>query len=111
MKVGGFVPEVVAVAPTSTECVVIDARRLRRISLHVTNLDGTQTFNGVVETRLYDTQGWATRVFMEFQQLGPGASAQAEIDVSTTGYVRLMGTMDGAGGDISVSGSDASEVR
>lgn len=111
MKVGGFTPETVAVAPTSTVVATVDARRLRRISLHLTNLDATQTFNGVIETRLYDTQAWATRVFMEFQGVAPGGSAQAEIDVSTTGYVRLIGAMDGAGGDVSVSGSDASEVR
>ena len=46
MKRGGFEPETVSVAPTSTTVVEVDVRAAKTLTLYVKNLDGTQTFAG-----------------------------------------------------------------
>ena len=111
MKRGGFEPETVAVAPTSTTIVEVDTRTASTLTLHVTNLDGTQTFAGTIERRQFAGQTWAQSPIGDFAAIGPGDAVMADLDVSGTAFVRLVGTMDGAGGDVSVSGADRTAGR
>lgn len=106
MKRGGFAPETVAVAPTSTVVVEVDTRQLSTLSLYVHNTDATQTFSGTIQRRMTPEQDWAPSSFGDFASVGPDVAVMADLDVATTAYLRLVGTMDGAGGDVSVSGAD-----
>lgn len=111
MKRGGFEPETVAVAPTSTTIAEVDTRTSSLLTLHVTNLDGSETFSGTIERRQYASQAWATSTIGDFASIGPGDAVMADLDVSGTAYVRLVGTMSGAGGNVSVSGADRTAGR
>jgi len=106
MKVGGFPPETVAVAPTSTVAVECDVRNASRLALFVANLDGSQTFSGTIERWMVTGQTPAASTIGDFASVGPGVSVMADLDVSCTSYIRLVGTMSGAGGNVSVSGAD-----
>jgi hypothetical protein len=111
MKRGGFEPETVAVAPTSTTVVEVDTRTASTLTLHVTNLDATQTFSGTIERRQYDGQAWAASSLGDFAAVGPETAVMADLDVSGTAFIRLVGLMDGAGGNVSVSGADRTAGR
>ena len=95
-------------APTTTTVVTVDTRNSSVLSLYVANLDGSQTFSGTIERRQYDTQTFAPSTFGDFASVGAGVAVMADLDVRGTAEVRLVGIMDGAGGNISVSGADRS---
>jgi len=93
---------VVTVAPTSTEVVAVDVRDEQWLTMQVDNLDGSQTFTGVVERRVSDTMDWSESTLGDFAGIATGGSVTADIDVTGTGFLRLVGTMSGAGGDVAV---------
>jgi len=106
MKGGGFAPETVAVAPTSTVVVEVDTRAASIFTLFVENLDASQTFSGAIERWMVAGQTPAPQVSDEFTSISAGASVMADLDVRGTSYIRLVGTFSGAGGNVSVSGAD-----
>jgi len=93
---------VVAVAPTSTEVWSGDVRSEDWVSVQIDNLDGTQTFTGTVERRLSASSSWSQSTIGDFAGIPPGASVTADLDITATGYLRVVGTMDGAGGNVAV---------
>lgn len=105
-KSGGFGPETVAVAPTSTTVADIDVRGITRFALYVKNLDGAQTFAGDVYQYMVSGQTPALLSVPDFASVAAGEAAMASIDVRGVTFIRLVGTMSGAGGNVSVSGSD-----
>lgn len=92
----------VTVAPTSTEVLSLDVRSEEWLSVQVDNLDATQTFTGIVERRLAEAGDWSPSTIGDFSGIGPLGSVTADLDISATGYLRIVGTMDGAGGDVAV---------
>lgn len=102
----------VAVAPTSTEVFVVDVRDEQWLTVQVTNLNASQTFTGVVERRVSDSMAWASSTIGDFAGIPPSGtvdangapldSATVDLDVTGTGFLRLVGVMSGAGGDVSV---------
>lgn len=105
--------DVVAVGPTSTVVWSGDVRSEEWLSLQVDNLDATQTFTGVIERRLSTAQGWATSTLGDFSSIqaagttdpttgAPLDSVTADLDIRATGYLRLVGVMSGAGGNVAV---------
>lgn len=105
--------EVVAVGPTSTVVWSGDVRSDEWLSMQVDNLDATQTFTGTIERRLATSQGWATSTIGDFASIQPAGtvdpttgvpldSVTADLDIRATGYLRLVGQMSGAGGDVAV---------
>lgn len=94
--------EVVPVATTSTEVWSGDVRSEEWLCVQIDNLDGTQTFTGIVERRLSSAADWSVSTIGDFSGIGPGLSVTADLDITATGYLRIVGTMDGAGGDVAV---------
>ena len=103
---------VVAVAPTSTEVFSVDVRDEQWLTAQVTNLDATQTFAGVVERRVSDSMAWATSSLVDFGFIPPAGTVDAsgapldsvsvDLDVTGTGFLRVVGVMNGAGGNVAV---------
>lgn len=106
MKNGGFGPETVAVAPTSTTVVDVDVRHVSVYALYLKNLDGTQTFSGTVKRYMVTGQTPAPTPEADFSSVAPGEAAFASLDVRGTAFLSIVGTMSGAGGNVSISGSD-----
>lgn len=96
-------PVQVSVAPTTTTVLVLDVRYVEQVAVQVTNLDGTQTFDGIVERKTFQETAYAPSTMPDFQGLAPGASVMADIDCRGSAYLRLVGTMSGAGGNVRVS--------
>ena len=105
--------EVVAVGPTITVVWTGDVRSDEWLSMQVDNLDGTQVFTGTIERRLSTAQGWSTSTIGDFASIQPAGSVDpttgapldsvtADLDIRATGYLRLVGQMNGLGGDVAV---------
>lgn len=94
---------VVTVAPTSTVVVSLDVRDDEWLTMQVDNLDGSQTFTGTIERRVSEQMTWSQSTIGDFAGIAAGGSATADLDVSGTGFLRLVGVMSGAGGDVAVS--------
>ena len=92
----------VSVGPTSTVVADLDVRSDEWVTLQIDNLDGTQTFTGVVERRQSPEMDWAPSTMGDYAGIAPGTSVVADLDVSGTGYLRVVGVMDGLGGDVAV---------
>ena len=102
----------VAVAATSTEVFVVDVRDEQWLTVQVTNLDVAQTFTGVVERRVSDLMAWASSTIGDFAGIPPAGTVDAngapldsvtvDLDVTGAGFLRLVGVMSGAGGNVSV---------
>lgn len=104
---------VVAVGTTSTVVWTGDVRSDEWLSMQVSNLDATQTFTGTIERRLSEAQGWSTSTIGDFASIPaagsvdpttgvPLDSVTADLDIRATGFLRLVGQMSGAGGDVAV---------
>lgn len=93
---------VVAVAPTSTVVLEVDVREEEWVTAQVANLDASQTFDGVVERRQSPDMPWAPSTLSDFAGIAPLTSVVADLDVSGTGFLRMVGTMSGAGGNVGV---------
>jgi hypothetical protein len=89
-----------AVAPTSTVVVELDVREAEWVTMQLDNRDASQTFNGTIERRQSPQAEWAPSTLSDFSGVGPLSSVVADLDVSGTGFMRLVGTMSGAGGDV-----------
>jgi hypothetical protein len=94
--------EVVTVAPTSTVVVSLDVRSEDWLSIQIDNLDAAQTFSGIVERRLSSQGDWSPTTIGDFAGIAAEDSVTADLDISATGYLRIVGTMSGAGGDVAV---------
>lgn len=103
----------VAVGTTSTVVWSGDVRSDEWLCVQVDNLDATQTFTGTVERRLATAAGWATTTIGDFASIPPAGSTDpttgvpldsvtADLDIRATGYLRLVGQMSGAGGNVAV---------
>jgi hypothetical protein len=96
-------PVTVSVAPTSTVVLEVDTRYISNLSVQITNIDSTQVFAGTVQRRTWDETSWATSNIPDFATVSPGSSIMADLDVRGTAMLRIVGTMDGAGGNVQVS--------
>lgn len=106
--------ETVAVGPTSTVVWAGDVRSEEWLSVQLDNLDATQTFSGAVERRLSSAAGWSTSTIGDFGNIPPAGttdptsgvpldSVTADLDIEATGYLRIVGYMSGAGGNVAVA--------
>ena len=93
---------VVAVATTSTVVIELDVRDDGWVTLQVDNLNAAQTFNGTIERRQSSLMAWVPSTLSDFEGVGPLTGIVADLDVSGTGFMRLVGAMSGAGGDVAV---------
>jgi hypothetical protein len=93
---------VVTVAPTSTLVLELDVRTDQWLTVQVDNVDGSQTFVGAIERRVSEAMQWSPSTIGDFAGIGPGDSVTADLDVTGTGFIRLVGYMSGAGGDVHV---------
>lgn len=93
----------VSVAPTSTLIVELDVRGCSRATLQVDNLDASQTFAGVIQRRVNTAGDWSPSTLGDYAEVGPLQSVTTDLDVDGTGYIRLVGSMSGAGGDVAYS--------
>ena len=96
-------PIQVAVAATLTALAEFDTRYTEILGVQIVNLDGSQTFAGIVQRRVTLTDPWADSSIPDFSSIPAGGSVLADLDVRGTGYIRLVGTMSGAGGDVTIS--------
>lgn len=96
-------PTTVEVLPAQTTVATWDTKYDDLLTVQVENLDGTQTFSGTIQRRLDDGNDWADSTLGDFGTIGAGASVVADLDVRGTRALRLVGTMDGAGGDVRVT--------
>jgi hypothetical protein len=98
-------PVTVAVAPTETTVCSFKRGTLqgaKRITIQVSNLDATQTFNGTVYRRKAGMAAWAPSTIPDFTDLLPLTSVMADLDVEGTDELEVRGTMSGSGGDVEV---------
>lgn len=93
----------VSVAPTETTLLTIDCRSTDTVAIQLVNTDGAQTFNGTVYRRTATEATYAPSTLPDFQGLAPGASVMADIDVRSSAYLQLRGTMSGIGGNVRAS--------
>jgi len=99
MALANVLPEAVAVAPTETTIQEYDCTNLRTLTVQITNTDGSQTLVCSVYRRQYSSQAWALSALSDFALLAAGQSVVADLDVSSTGFIKITGYMSGAGGD------------
>ena len=102
---------VVTVGPTSTVVADLDVRSDELVTMQIRNLDPTQTFRGVVERRQSPEMEWSTTTVGDFNSIPPAGtvdadgnpldSVTADLPVAGTGFLRVVGLMDGIGGDVS----------
>ena len=92
----------VAVAPTSTVVVDLDVRADEWVTAQVDNLDAAQSFVGIVERRQAAEASWAPSTLTDLSCVLPLSSVVVDLDVSGTGFLRIVGTMSGAGGNVRV---------
>ena len=71
--------------------------------MQLDNLDLSQTFVGTVQRRLDALHGWADSAILAFSDVPAGVSVCVDLDTKGTRYLRLVGTMSGAGGNVRVS--------
>ena len=90
----------VTVAPTETVIATLDVSTKSRVQLQVVNLDGSQTFDGVLWTRTLYESTWAPSPLPYFAGLLPGASVAPVLDTQGLTWLELRGSMSGAGGDV-----------
>lgn len=96
-------PVTVLVAPTTTVVLEVDTRYTDVLTVQVTNLDGTQTFDGTVQRRTFSETAFADSTLPDFETIPAGGSVMADIDTRGSAVTRLVGTMSGAGGNVRVS--------
>lgn len=94
---------VATVAPTTTVVFEAQVWGAHSATLQLDNLDATQVFSGVIQRKMRLESAWADSTLGDFEAVGPLAGVVADLDVSGTGYIRLVGTMSGAGGDVAWS--------
>lgn len=95
----------VTVGATETTVLSVDRDTLRgakRLTVGVENLDGTQTFAGVVYRRMNGMSTWAASAIPDFSIINAGMAVVADLDVEGTDELELRGTMSGLGGDVLV---------
>lgn len=93
----------VTVAPTATIVFEAQVWGANSATLQIDNLDASQTFSGVIQRKMREESAWADSTLGDFEAVGPLAAVVADLDVSGTGFIRLVGTMSGAGGDVAWS--------
>lgn len=108
-------PEIttVAVAPTLTVLAEVDVRREGLVTVQVSNLDVAQTLAGYVQRKVAGGLGWSTSSIPDFSSIQPAGtvdaagnpldSVTADLDVTGTAVIRVVGEMSGAGGNAQVA--------
>lgn len=104
-------PLTVSVAPTTTTLQVFDVSKTAVLSIQIVNLDASQTFNGSIRTRSRADVSTAVLPFVDtlrvdFQGIGPGMPARADVQVGGAAELDVVGTMSGAGGNVSIATRD-----
>jgi hypothetical protein len=95
---------VVAVAPTTTTIQTFLVTAGMVLSVQITNLDGAQTFTGVIERRLdRDEAVLAPSPYSDLEVIPPGESRAVDINTASTYEIRISGRMSGAGGNVAAS--------
>jgi hypothetical protein len=97
-------PTVVAVAPTTTPLFpALTVGAMESVSVQVENLDGSQTFNGTLRSRLDPSNGMSDSTMPDLLGIGPSGSAVVTVSLPATAEFDVVGTMSGAGGDVRVT--------
>lgn len=98
-------PTSVSVAPTETTLAAFTREQLRtakRIVVQVCNLDGSQTFSGIIYRKKSSMADFAPSSIGDFASVGPGLSAMVDLDIEGTDQLEVRGTMSGAGGSVQI---------
>lgn len=103
----------VLVNPTSTVVVAVDVRIEEWVSMQIQNLDATQTVRCYVERRQAEGMAWGVSTIGDFSSIPPAGSVDsdgnpldaptADLDVTGTGFLRVVGVASGAGANVAVS--------
>jgi hypothetical protein len=96
-------PTTVGVLPAETVIATWDTKYDDLLAVQLENLDPTQTFSGKVQRKLHDDVDWADYPADYFNTLAAGATVAWDVDVRATRAMRVVGSMDGAGGDVRVT--------
>lgn len=96
-------PVTVAVEPTDTVVAEMNALHIVIFTVQIDNLDATQTFTGRVQRRQDSGMEWADSTLADFSSIPPLGSVVADLDVKGTVELRVVGSMDGAGGNVRVA--------
>jgi hypothetical protein len=97
MKSQGILSSSPNVLPTPTTILTVDVKSWTQLTLEVSNNDGSQTLNVLVYRRCSDTGPWSLSPFDYLQNIAPGTSACADLDVSGTTAIQLRATASGIG--------------
>jgi hypothetical protein len=98
-------PTVISVAPTETVLLRVSrehCRASKRVTVQITNNDGSQTFSGTVYRRL-NGMAFAPSTLADFVAVAAGDSVVADLDTEATEELEIRGTMSGAGGNVTVA--------
>lgn len=103
----------VAVAPTMTTILTLDVRRIGLATIHLRNLDATQTLEAYVQRNVAQGLPLAASSLPDFSALQPAGSVDAagnptdaavcDVDVGGCATIALVGRMSGAGGNVQVA--------
>lgn len=94
----------VSVAPTQTTLMTWTKEQLRgakRVTTYVYNADASQTFVGTVQRKMTAASSWASSSIPDFSSIPALTAVMADLDVEGSDEVRIVGTMSGAGGNVS----------
>lgn len=93
----------VSVAPTDTVLVAAFRPTRRVLSVEVVNDDATQTLAAWLEVSSDSAGPWSRVADLGLEAVVAGDAGYGKADVSAVPWCQVVGTMDGAGGDVRVS--------
>lgn len=96
-------PTTVAILPTQTVLATWDVRSDDVLTVQIDNLDASQTFTGTLQRRLANTLDWAITGETDLSNVPPLTSVCVDINFGAARQLRLVGTMSGAGGDVTIT--------
>lgn len=104
---------VVTVGPTPTVILSLDVRTEEWLTVQIQNLDGSQTVRGYVQRRQSDSSGWGVSTIGDFGSISPAGTVDgdgnpldapsADLDITGTGFLRIVGVSSGAGAQVRVT--------
>jgi hypothetical protein len=87
-----------SVNPSATVLDTFTPGVMERVWIYLENTDGSQTLEGVVQTRLVAGTGtWATSPSTELSGIAAGEARLRPVDVIGAGEARIVATASGAG--------------
>lgn len=103
----------VTIGPTSTVVLSLDVRDEEWLTVQVANLDATQTVRCYVERRQSEALPWGLSTVGDFASIPPSGTVDgdgnpldaptADLDVTGTGFIRIVGVASGAGANVRVA--------